>query len=137
MSFIEEHRRKQIIDMAIKTIASRGYSQTALADIAKEAGISKGVISYYFKGKEELVEQVILALVSELNTYVKSRIDAKITAWDKLRAYIEASFDFIRENRNKFLANSDLWINLSSRDERGPFGSHLREVSQSCEKNPS
>ena len=52
-SFIEEARRRQIIDTAIRTIATRGYSRTSLAEIAREAGISKGVISYHFEGKGE------------------------------------------------------------------------------------
>ena len=54
-SFIEQARRSQIVDTAIRTIAQRGYSQASLAEIAREAGISKGVISYHFEGKDDYI----------------------------------------------------------------------------------
>ncbi len=123
VSFIEEHRRKQIIDTAIETISRRGYNQTSLADIAKDAGISKGVISYHFNGKEELLEQVIATLMEEMNAYVKPCVESQSSAFDKLRAYIEGTFDFISSNRSKFVASSELFFNFSMRDERGPFSS--------------
>ena len=53
-SFIEEQRRSQIVDIAIQTIATQGFSQASLAEIAKEAGISKGVISYHFADNHKL-----------------------------------------------------------------------------------
>ena len=37
-SLIEEVRRRQIVDTAIRTIASRGFAHTTLNDIAEEAG---------------------------------------------------------------------------------------------------
>src|ERR1051326_6821589 len=57
-TFTEAARRTQIIECAIETLATLGYAQASLAQIAKRAGISKGVIVYYFSSKEELFEQV-------------------------------------------------------------------------------
>ena len=44
-TFIEEARRKQIIDAALQTIAEQGYTQTSFAEIAKSLGITKGLIA--------------------------------------------------------------------------------------------
>ncbi|WP_338106680.1 TetR/AcrR family transcriptional regulator [Psychrobacillus psychrodurans] len=56
MSFIEKARRNQIVECAIETIAEIGYAQASLGQIAKRAKISKGVISYHFANKEELLD---------------------------------------------------------------------------------
>ena len=85
-SFIEEARRRQIVETAIRTIAARGYSQSSLAEIAREAGISKGVISYHFEGKPELVEAILSRLLAEPAEFIKARVDASENAADKLQA---------------------------------------------------
>lgn len=58
-SFIEVAWRVQIIECTIETLATLGYKQAWLAQIAKRAGISKGVITYYFTIKEQLIEQIV------------------------------------------------------------------------------
>lgn len=108
-SFIEEKRRSQIVDIAIQTIATQGFSQASLAEIAKEAGISKGVISYHFDGKEELVEEILRSLLRKPAEFVKERVARAETPLEKLRAYIEANFDFMKANRVGYVALVDLW----------------------------
>lgn len=129
-SFIEQARRKQIVDTAIRTIAARGYSQTSLAEIARGAGISKGVISYHFQGKGELVEEILARLMHEPAEYIKQLVDARETTADKLRAYIAANFEFARSHRNHLLALVDLWGSRDSSEGRSRFDSGAYEPSR-------
>lgn len=115
-SFIEGARRKQIVDTAIRTIASRGYSRTSLAEIAREAGISKGVISYYFDGKGQLTEEILSRLMREPAKFIKERVDACGTAREKLQAYVAANFEFAKSHRNELLALVDLWGQRDSKE---------------------
>jgi AcrR family transcriptional regulator len=108
-SFIEEKRRSQIVEIAIQTIATQGFSQASLAEIAKKAGISKGVISYHFDGKEELVEEILRSLLRKPAEFVKERVLGAGTSLEKLRAYIEANFEFMKMNRVGYVALVDLW----------------------------
>jgi len=108
-SFIEEKRRSQIVDIAIQTIATEGFSQASLAEIARKAGISKGVISYHFDGKEELVEEILRSLLRKPADFVKERVSRAETAVERLRAYVEANFDFMKANRVGYVALVDLW----------------------------
>jgi AcrR family transcriptional regulator len=108
-SFIEEKRRSQIVDIAIQTIATQGFSQASLAEIAKKAGISKGVISYHFDGKEELVEEILRSLLRKPADFIKERVSLAASAVEKLRAYIEANFVFMKLNRVGYVALVDLW----------------------------
>jgi AcrR family transcriptional regulator len=108
-SFIEEKRRSQIVDIAIQTIATQGFSQASLAEIAKKAGISKGVISYHFDGKEELVEEILRSLLRKPADFIKERVSLAASAVEKLRAYVEANFEFMKMNRVGYVALVDLW----------------------------
>ena len=120
-SFIEEARRRQIVDTAIRTIATRGFSQTSLAEIARDAGISKGVISYHFEGKRELVEAILSRLLREPAEFIKERVDACDRPLDKLRAYIQANFEHMKSNRSHYVALVDLWGIRTSSDKHHHF----------------
>jgi len=94
-SFIEAARRAQIIECAIDAIAELGFAQTSLAQIAKRAGISTGVISYYFAGKDDLIR----AVAAHVYAVGEGHIDPLVSREGSLRiallTFIEASVDFI------------------------------------------
>jgi len=56
---LREKKRQLIIDSAIKLFAEKGFASASINSIAKEAGISKGLIYNYFESKEELIITII------------------------------------------------------------------------------
>ena len=54
-SFIEQARREQIVDAAIDVLYESGFAAASLGAIAERIGVSKGVLSYHFAGKRELL----------------------------------------------------------------------------------
>jgi TetR/AcrR family transcriptional regulator, fatty acid metabolism regulator protein len=103
-SFIETARRGQIVDAAIDTIAEVGYARASLGRIAERAGISRGLISYHFAGKEELISEIVRSVIDRSRAYMLPRITAESTGLGMLRAYIESNLVFIREHRNLLIA---------------------------------
>lgn len=88
-------RRAQIVHAAIETIAAEGYAGTSFVKIAKRAGLSStGLISYHFANKRELVEQIVVAVYSELRVFVCERLDGLPTAAAALRTYIDSNIRF-------------------------------------------
>ncbi|PEP82657.1 TetR family transcriptional regulator [Bacillus toyonensis] len=104
MSFIEKARRAQIVECAIDTLAEVGYAQASLGQIAKRAKISKGVISYYFTNKEELLEQVIIDYYIACQSFSCPQIEAQNTPEGMLQTYIESNLKFIDKHRNHVFA---------------------------------
>jgi TetR/AcrR family transcriptional regulator, fatty acid metabolism regulator protein len=94
-SFIETARRAQIIECAIATIAEAGFAQASLARIAKRAGISAGVISYYFDGKDDLIAEVAVHVFATGAAHIRPRVEPAATARAALRLYVEASVGFV------------------------------------------
>ncbi|GBG07215.1 TetR family transcriptional regulator [Paenibacillus agaridevorans] len=108
MSFIEKARRAQIVEYAIETIAELGYTQASLGEIAKRAKISKGVISYHFANKEELLEQIAIEYYIAWQSYIAPRIEAQKSPKEMLRVYIESNLVFVAENRQHVFAVIEL-----------------------------
>ena len=73
----KQDRPQEITDAALAAFAEKGYSATRVDDVAKRAGVSKGLLYLYFKTKEELFKAVV-------RSFVVPRIDA-------LTAIIETS----------------------------------------------
>jgi len=107
-TFIENARREQIVAAAIDTIADVGFAQASLARIADRIGISKGVISYHFAGKDDLIRQVAIEIVEAARAYIIPRVLVESTGPATLRAYIESHLAFMREHRNYMVAIVDI-----------------------------
>jgi AcrR family transcriptional regulator len=123
LSFIEEARRRQIIEATIAGVAEEGYAGASLAKVAARAGISKSVVVYYFGGKDELLETTLVQIFGELREFLRPRMDAETTARGQLRAYIESEFAFLEQHRPRLLTIS--YVLMNHRDRRGKF--YLRE----------
>lgn len=110
-TFIEAARRAQIISCAVDAIAELGYAQASFAQIAKRAGISKGVISYHFANKEELMSEVVHTGLTAFAQFVGERLAVETTASETLRLFIEANLAFIGEQRQLMLAVMEILAN--------------------------
>ncbi|PDY47242.1 TetR family transcriptional regulator [Bacillus pseudomycoides] len=104
MSFIEKARRAQIVECAIETIAEVGYAQASLGQIAKRAKISKGVISYHFTNKKELLEQVVTDYYIACQSFICPQIEDQTSPKGMLQTYVESNLKFIDENRKHVFA---------------------------------
>ncbi|MFZ0388185.1 MAG: TetR/AcrR family transcriptional regulator [Solirubrobacteraceae bacterium] len=103
-TFVTSARRAQIVAAAIETIADVGYANASLARIAVRLGISKGVISYHFAGKDDLIAEIISQVLRKARAYMQPRVEAQTTGPEMLRAYIESNLEFIRDNPNQLRA---------------------------------
>jgi AcrR family transcriptional regulator len=56
---VVEDRREQIIDAAMRAFSQKGYTRATNKDIAREAGITPGLIYHYFESKEALFKAII------------------------------------------------------------------------------
>ena len=115
-SFIEAARRAQLIECAIETIATLGYAQASLAQVARRANISKSVITYYFTSKEELLEQVVTEIYTAAVQAVTPQIAAQPTAALRLQAYIRSAVDYIGTHRMRMVALLEIALNFRTAD---------------------
>lgn len=108
-TFVEEARRQQLARAAIGTIAERGLAAASLAGIAEAAGVAKGLVSYHFAGKDELLRHVLATLLRDAAAFIGARVPRTGPAPDRLRAFVAASFAFMRSHRANLAAWLELW----------------------------
>ena len=63
---IRKETKTKILNSALELFARKGYSNTSISDIAKSAGISKGLAYNYFESKQNIIESVIEILFLEI-----------------------------------------------------------------------
>ncbi|GGE61606.1 TetR/AcrR family transcriptional regulator [Priestia taiwanensis] len=115
-SFIAEARREQIMNAAIQTLNEIGYVKASLAQIAKRAGISTGLISYHFSDKSDLMNHLLMNLVEKSATYILERVHRTETATAKLSAFIDASLAYQGTQPMHFTALVEIVFNARTPD---------------------
>ncbi|MCT2586468.1 TetR/AcrR family transcriptional regulator [Actinophytocola gossypii] len=103
-SFIEQARRAQIVRAAVETIAELGFAKSSFVRIAGRAGISPGLISYHFAGKDELIAQVAADIGAAMNEAIEERAAGARSYLDALRAMIRGLVLFCAEHRTEMYA---------------------------------
>jgi AcrR family transcriptional regulator len=56
-------RREQILDCAVRLFGDRPYASVSTTDIAREAGVARGLLNHYFGTKRDLYLEVVRAMV--------------------------------------------------------------------------
>src|ERR1700734_186216 len=103
-TFTSAARRAQFVAAAIDTIAEVGYARASLGRIAGRVGVSKGVISYHFAGKDELVREVIADIADRGGAFVYAQAMTLPTAAQRLRAGIESVLGYLAAHRTEAVA---------------------------------
>lgn len=87
-------RRQQLIDSTIAILARKGYAALTVADVAKEAGLSPGIVIFHFSSKDALLADVLSFLAAEYRQHWEDEMRKAGTApADQLKALLLADFD--------------------------------------------
>jgi len=111
-----EQRRQQLIDATMKCIARNGMGSTSIGDVAKEAGLSQGIINLHFESKDNLLNETLRNLANDY----KSQFDKTLEksgpgAADKLRALVELDLRPAIIDKQKIAVWFAFWGEVKSR----------------------
>ena len=62
---VKDKRKQQLIDANIASIAKRGLSETTIAHVSQGAGMSRGIVNFYFTTKESMMQETCQHLADE------------------------------------------------------------------------
>jgi len=112
----KEVRKEQLIKATMRSIARYGLSVTTIATVAKEAGLSQGIINLHFQSKERLLEETLGHIVDEYrDAWFKALQSSGETAAEKLAAVAAVDFDRRICQRNKLAVWFAFWGESRSR----------------------
>jgi TetR/AcrR family transcriptional regulator len=94
MPVVDAHTEELIKETAMRIFFVEGRLHATTQVIAKEAGVNRGLIYYYFKGRDELFEAVFKEAVMVVRNRIRELFVAKnISFRQKINEFVEASID--------------------------------------------
>jgi len=96
LTFTEEARRAQLVDVTIELVADRGYAAASLGRIAESAGITKAGVLYHFPSRQALVEAAYQHVLAAVVATVGAAVGAAGPA-DGVSAYVRSMVGHLRE----------------------------------------
>lgn len=85
-----EHRKQELLKIAYRMFITRGYENTSVDDIIAQAGIAKGTYYYYFKSKEQTLEEVIGMMIDMEAEKAEQIIEEEMPVPQKIIAVISS-----------------------------------------------
>lgn len=125
----KERRRRELLAAAKSLFAERGFQATTIADVARQAGVSYGVVYWYFDSKDDLFH----ALMADEEAHLRERIAEALAAAPPdaslrraLRDAVRATFEYFDEDRSSAALLFRDSLTLSDDFERHLFGIYGR-----------
>ncbi|GGE04395.1 TetR family transcriptional regulator [Marinithermofilum abyssi] len=86
---IREKRIQQILEATLKVYRERGYHRAEIGEIARVAGLGRGLIYYYFKDKQDVFLTLIRRSLEEWKRYAEAILQLDLPAGERLKMYLK------------------------------------------------
>lgn len=97
---IQETRKQQLIEATLASVAEYGLQNTTINSISRLAGMSSGIISHYFGGKQGLIEATVKQLLEELKRALLAKTaGGPMSPRQRLMMIVEANFTEFQRSR--------------------------------------
>jgi AcrR family transcriptional regulator len=93
-----QERTTQIFDAALKIFARYGYKKTTVEDIARDVGMTKGNLYFYFKDKRDLYNQAVAHALLKWQSRVAAAVEQQDDVADKFVTLAAKSYEYLSED---------------------------------------
>lgn len=109
----DDSKREAISNAAIELITSIGFADTSMSKIAKAANVSPATIYVYFENKEDLLNQIYLAVKRESSEVILAGFDDSLP--------VEEGFKLIWDNACRYMLTSPIRFAFSEQFANSPL----------------
>ena len=96
-------QRKTVLDAAAKVFSEKGFGGTSLGDVAKDLGISRPALYYYFSSKEKILSSLVDEISVKIRKLIEEIVNADMDPVTKLHNMIYVQLIFIMRNKTAYL----------------------------------
>jgi TetR/AcrR family transcriptional regulator, fatty acid metabolism regulator protein len=114
---VAAERKDQIVRATVECITKHGYHNFSMQDVARTAGVSKGIIHYYFLNKDELMMSVLDKVAGDIERVLVSEMEASPDPIRKLEIFVDVCFDVVRSTKEYYQVNMDFWTQINQKLE--------------------
>ncbi|CAN5541764.1 TetR family transcriptional regulator KstR2 [soil metagenome] len=95
------NRREELLEIAARLFAEKGFKNTTVRDIADAAGILSGSLYHHFDSKESMVDEILSTFQDELFGTYDAILLSDADARSKLEQAVQVSFEAIDQHRDE------------------------------------
>lgn len=125
-------RKAQLVDCAVDALVERGFAGTSVAEVARRAGVSKGVVTYHFRTKEDLLGEVVTSLHRDAGQQITEATGDSDSVIGELATYIRSNLAFVADHPRHVRAVMEVAANIRPHGgvpaEEDPLSAHLRKL---------
>ncbi|MFT6986176.1 MAG: TetR/AcrR family bet gene transcriptional repressor [Psychromonas sp.] len=122
---MKQLRQQQLIDATLVSVERHGLQHTTINTISGIAGMSSGIISHYFGGKQGLIEAALKYLLDELKQALLVRTSGKtLSPVARLSMIVEANFTALQRSN----AVAKTWLSFWSQAMHDPGLARLQHI---------
>ena len=123
-----EIRRAELIEAARQLFDKNGIKNTQVSQIVEKVGVAKGLFYYYFKSKDEIVNEVVDLVMSELKeASLKILADTQLTFYQKTSEFVALYMHMIDQFSGDEEENLDSMLEIISHN---PIAQDANELLQ-------
>lgn len=100
---MKEERRSKILSGALRQFASKGLAATKISDIAKQSGMSQGLVYHYYSNKTEIFTELIVTAFDKMVEAALSLENLNCPVADKVRIAVEGIINALKEDEESSL----------------------------------
>lgn len=132
---VAAERKDQIVRATVDCITKHGYHNFSMQDVARTAGVSKGIIHYYFLNKDDLMMSVLDKVAGDIETIIAADMESITSPVEKIKVFIAVTFDVVRSTKEYYQVNMDFWTQINQKKEvRQVISRHYAKFRDSCAK---
>jgi len=120
-----DETRTRILEAALALFLKRGFEETTMRNIAKEAGVALGAAYYYFDSKDALVMAFYGHAQDELGALVEKTLPKSKGLEEQLRELVKMTIQYFAPNRELLRALS---AHIDPQHPLSPFSEETREI---------
>jgi AcrR family transcriptional regulator len=130
---VAAERKDQIVRATVECITKHGYHNFSMQDVARTAGVSKGIIHYYFLNKDDLMMSVLDRVAGDIESVLVEDMQAITDPVKKLDIFMSVAFDVVRSTKEYYQVNMDFWTQINQKKEvRQVISRHYAKFRETC-----
>src|SRR5690606_13705619 len=98
---LRKDRRQAILDAALEVFADHGYHNASVSQVAKQAGISKGLMYNYFSGKQDVLVHILTGMFDEVAEELHIGSVEDLTS-EQVREVVRNTMAITKRNPNRW-----------------------------------
>lgn len=130
---VATERKNQIVRATVDCIAKHGYHNFSMQDVARAAGVSKGIIHYYFLNKDDLMTSVLDKVATDIEQILHADMSTSASPQEKLEVFINICLDIVITTKEYYQVNMDFWTHINQKDKvKKLIAKHYKSFRDTC-----